>query len=103
MSNASSTKATSTEDKLKSEIKKLQQKLEEATKTGGIETKKKSTALKEWQLKNVGPSTKVNGRTWWWWPRHNDGKGLYVRHKPENHEKWEEAKKKGERFTESGF
>jgi len=33
------------------------------------------------------------GKTWFWCPKHNDDKGLYVTHKVEDHQKWLEAKK----------
>ena len=34
-----------------------------------------------------------NGKSWYWCPFHNNGKGLYVTHKPENHGLWAEQKK----------
>ena len=50
----------------------------------------------EWQITKRRKKIQHDGKTWWWCPNHNDGKGLYVRHKPENHEKW--AASKGQRF-----
>ena len=42
----------------------------------------------EWQTKKEGDSIQHDGKTWWWCPKHRKGEGLYVRHKPENHDKW---------------
>ena len=36
---------------------------------------------------------KYNKKTWWWCPKHKDKEGnmvgMYVRHKPEDHDKWD--------------
>ena len=41
--------------------------------------------------------------TWWWCSKHRDGKGMYVRHKPENHVKWLKMKKGVPRFVETDW
>ena len=36
--------------------------------------------------KTFGDSVEKSGKTWFWCPhQHNDGKGMYVTHKPEEH------------------
>lgn len=54
----------------------------------------------EWQTQKQGDSIQQKGKTWWWCPQHRDGQGLYVRHKPENHDKWLAMKKGGPPFRE---
>jgi hypothetical protein len=49
----------------------------------------------EWQTTKKGDTTQMYDKTWWWCPNHNDGKGMYVRHKPENHAAWKAAKEGG--------
>ena len=51
-----------------------------------------------WQKEKKGDSIQMYGKTWWWCPQHNQGKGMYVRHKPENHDKWLAAKNAGGPF-----
>ncbi len=94
-----STYTTLTKDKLCSKIKRLEQQLAATTKTGEGTKTPPQNGPKEWQHKNVGPSVKVDYKTWWWRPKHCGRKGLYVRHKPENHSKWVEAKKKHEGYS----
>ena len=60
----------------------------------------KRTRWEEWQTEKKGDSVQHNGKTWWWCPQHHEGKGLYVRHKPENHDKWLASKTGGPRFCE---
>ena len=45
----------------------------------------------EWQMKKKGDKIVVDQKTWWWCPDHNKGKGMYVRHKPENHAAWKNS------------
>ena len=59
---------------------------------GDAETKKsksKRAAYAEWMLKapqgDQKKSKNVNGKQYWWCPHHQDGKGQWVRHKPEDH------------------
>ena len=35
--------------------------------------------IEEWRLVKDSETKKVDGKMWWWCPRHNDGKGMYVR------------------------
>ena len=50
----------------------------------------------EWQLKKVGDTKVINGKTWCWYPQpqHNEGKGLYVCYPPGDHDKWLHPKRK---------
>ena len=50
-------------------------------------------SYEEWQLPKVGDTKIMNGKTWWWCPQHNEGKGLYVRHPPGDHAKWLHSKR----------
>ena len=52
--------------------------------------------LPAWRLsKTFGDKTERDGLTWYWCHhQHNDGKGMYVTHKPEDHTTWLERKKK---------
>jgi hypothetical protein len=56
---------------------------------------KKSISVDEWRKsKSLGEHTKRDGKDWYWCPhQHNNGKGLYVTHKPENHVDWKEKKR----------
>ena len=53
-----------------------------------------NTRFAAWQTEHKGDSIVRNGKTWWFCKHHNDGKGLYVRHPPSDHEKWAASKKK---------
>ena len=53
--------------------------------------------LPVWRKKKDGASKVVDGVTWYWCPKHKvEGKfdGLYVKHKPEDHDSWKEEQKK---------
>ena len=65
---------------------------------GGANSKPK---YQEWQTKKEGDSIQHDGKTWWWCSQHREGQGLYVRHKPENHDKWLAMKKGGPAFRET--
>ena len=44
--------------------------------------------LKAWRFINKGDTiVDSKGKTWFWCPKHNDDKGLYVTHKAEDHQK----------------
>ena len=52
-----------------------------------------SPTIEAWRKVKDGDSKTVKGQTWYWCPKHNknaQGKyqGLYVKHKPENHDAW---------------
>ena len=55
----------------------------------------------EWQITKKGDKIQQDGKTWGWCPNHNNGKGMYVRHKPENHEKWVATKGQRYRYTDN--
>ena len=57
---------------------------------GGKDNKNKSSKIAEWRTcKTLGDSVKKDGTQWYWCPhQHNNGKGLYVTHKPEDHTEW---------------
>ena len=62
----------------------------------------KKSPYQDWQTKKVGDSIEKEGKTWWWCPDHNQGKGLYVRHKPANHHKWKKSMDEGgRRYTDN--
>jgi len=50
-------------------------------------------SYEDWQLTKSTDMIQMNGKTWWWCPQHNDGKGLYVRHPPGDHAKWLNSKR----------
>ena len=56
---------------------------------------KKKLTVEEWRkTKSLGDHTKRDGKDWYWCPhQHNNGKGLYVTHKPEDHVDWKEKKR----------
>ena len=56
----------------------------------------------DWQITKTTDMIMKDDKPWWWCPNHNKGKGLYVRHKPENHSKWQESLAgNGRRYTDS--
>ena len=56
----------------------------------------------DWQITKTTDKIMKDDKPWWWCPNHNKGKGLYVRHKPENHAKWQESlADNGRRYTDS--
>ena len=48
--------------------------------------------IEPYRLEFVGDSIVKHGRTLYWCPHHNDGKGMYVTHKPEDHGEWQQRK-----------
>ena len=51
----------------------------------------------EWRTKKGKDKVEKDGKTWWWCPHHKrEGyfDGLYMPHKPCDHDKWAENKKK---------
>ena len=56
----------------------------------------------DWQITKTTDKIMKDDKPWWWCPNHNKGQGLYVRHKPENHAKWQESLAgNGRRYTDS--
>lgn len=46
----------------------------------------KSSEIAEWRkTKSFGDTVQKDDKTWYWCSQHQDGKGLYVTHKPEEH------------------
>ena len=57
----------------------------------------KSSNIPDWKMKNTGPSIEMVGRTWYWCPHHiweGHYNGLYMNHKPEDHDEWKLNKNK---------
>ena len=48
----------------------------------------------QWQTTKRGDKITHDNLTWWWCPQHRQGNGCYVRHKPSDHSKWVESKKR---------
>ena len=56
----------------------------------------------DWQITKTTDKIMKDDKPWWWCPNHNKGQGLYVRHKPENHAKWQESLAgNGRRYTDA--
>ena len=61
-----------------------------SSKSASVSTKKKF-GIEEWRMVKQGNMKVVNGVTFWWCPHHkNEGQfdGLYVTHKPSEHDAW---------------
>lgn len=58
----------------------------------------------EWRnKKSFGDSTNRDGKQWYWCPhQHNDGKGMYVTHRPDKHVEWKDNKSRGKRNNGDG-
>ena len=91
------TKSSEKDDKmvaLTTKISELEKKLD-SKKTGGgggngnQDRSSNYDKVATWRFKkNLGDHVEnKDGKEWWWCPQHNDKKGLYVRHKPEDHGK----------------
>ena len=68
---------------LKKKLKNLQKEIKKKNKSKGSENKEDKWA---WKNKNTDNKKKLskNGKTYYWCPYHNDGKGMWVLHKPDN-------------------
>lgn len=71
---------------------------------GGNKNSGVKLRVEEWRLKKTsGDKVFKDGKQWYWCPhQHNDGKGMYVTHKPEEHTTWKDCKKNGQRFKPGG-
>ena len=61
--------------------------------------------IAKWRMTKDGDSKEVDGELWWWCPKHKvDGvyDGLYVKHKPEDHDDWLARKKKSKQAKRDG-
>ena len=57
----------------------------------GVGNNSKYLTIDSWRMKKTEPTIQKEGKTWYWCPKHvSTGKyeGLYVTHKPEDHEEW---------------
>ena len=94
---------------LTTELKDLREKFALVTKSSGGgsssggdagKTKPpKVNTVEKWRLtKTLGDKVERDGRTWYWCHKqHNDGKGMYVTHHPDDHTAWLERKEKFKR------
>ena len=86
------------EDKLialSTELKELKHTLATYNKDGPAQKSTFQSRVPEWRLtKTLGDKVEKDGKQWHWCHKqHNDGKGMYVTHAPENHTEWAEKKK----------
>ena len=68
-----------------------------ATSSGGNNKGNGKLGFPEWRTKKGKDKVERDGKTWWWCPHHKrEGyfDGLYMPHKPCDHDKWAENKKK---------
>ena len=84
---------------LTTQVKELKEKLNSQSSgkdnNPGSGSGSKRQPIAEWRLKKTqGDKLTKDGTTWYWCPhQHNNGKGMYVTHKPENHTSWYENRK----------
>ena len=98
---------------LATQVKTLEQKLASNSNQGGSGTGsyrgnqngKNGRAPEAWRLnKTLGDSVEKDNKTWYWCPhQHNDGKGMYVTHKAEDHTLWKEDKKEYYKKRQEAF
>ena len=70
--------------------------------SGPAKPTQSSSRIEDWRKVKTTYSVEKNDLTWWWCPKHKfEGvfDGLYVRHKPEDHDAWQQ--RKDERKTQS--
>jgi len=74
---------------LTTQVTELQKKLESVSKSkSGDGSNNQSSEIASWRYKkSLGESVTKDDKTWYWCTKHNKGKGLYVTHKPEDHDK----------------
>lgn len=64
----------------------------------GDTSQNRTSEIASWRKsKSFGDTVEKDGKTWFWCSQHNDGKGLYVTHRPEDH-----GKPRGPTSTKSG-
>ena len=54
--------------------------------------------IEEWRFAKDLDTMKADGKMWWWCPKHNDGKGMYVRHPPHEHDESVERRRAGQKY-----
>jgi hypothetical protein len=89
---------------LTTQVEELQKKLSDTK--GKSEAPKKSTPfleVAEWRkTKSFGPSVTKDGRDWHWCSiKHNNGKGMYVTHREEDHGNFRRNKSKDSTSTDT--
>ena len=64
--------------------------------TNDNKSKSNKSTVAQWRMtKTLGNKVEKDGKTWHWCHKqHNDGKGMYVTHHPDNHTEWQERKEK---------
>jgi hypothetical protein len=83
---------------LTTQVKELQDKLKSSNNSSKDSSKSSGKTnhfnIEEWRLtKSLGNTTEKDGKTWHWCSKqHNNGKGMYVTHKEEDHLGWQEWK-----------
>ena len=95
---------------LATQVKSLEQKLASHSNGGrgagnGNPNKNgKGFQIPEWRkTKSLGDEVQKDGKDWHWCPhQHNNGKGMYVNHKPEDHTHWQERQKKSRKNGSRG-
>ena len=55
--------------------------------------------IEDWRFVKDGETVTRDGKNWWWCEQHNNGKGMYVRHPPNEHADWAARKKAGEKYV----
>ena len=58
--------------------------------------------VEPYRMEFVGNTIERHGRTLHWCPKHNDGKGMHVTHKPEDHDEWQRKKNAFRKGAASG-
>ena len=64
----------------------------------------KFTSIPAWRLtKTLGDKVERDGKTWHWCHKqHNNGKGMYVTHHPDDHTAWKERKDRDKQECQNG-
>jgi hypothetical protein len=55
-------------------------------------------SIEEWRFAKDGDTKKAEGKLWWWCTEHCNGRGMYVRHPPNEHDLWAERKRAGQKY-----
>ena len=66
-----------------------------AKQTGEVNKSGNYLSIKAWRMTKISDSIEKDGKTWHWYPHYKvDGTndGLYVTHRPEEHEDWKKNK-----------
>ena len=63
----------------------------------------KTNGPEEWQFGKVGNMKQMYNTTWWWYSKHNNCKGMYVRHPPTGYDTWRQKKKAGKPYITPNY